>query len=670
MQRNVNIPELFAQVIVSVSGRKVDHPFTYRVPPELSESLREGALVRVPFRRRNLPGYVVGLSQTSGDFSGEVLPIGEILDPELFSGEEMLPLARWMSDYYCATLIESLNSILPRPVRTALTRKRKKAAPRSPAAPAEEIFQGVPADEPLQEENDPFLTEIKESIEGKVYKTFLLHLSSSDKRMALYRRAINICLDAGREVIFLTPESSLLPDLLPALSLHSALPPRERFERWLRIRNGEVRVVSGTRSAVFAPLKNIGLIILEEEQDSGYKQENAPRYHSRQVAFRRARHHGAVVLLGSASPSVESYYAARKGLFRASAPESESISAPEVLVVDMREEWKRRSRGLLGGTLIRRLRETLDSGGRAALFINRRGFSSSLQCPDCGFIFRCPRCSISLAFNRAARRLTCHYCSHSEEAPDTCPSCASSSLKTLGSGTQKIMEAFSTLLPGVPATRWDSDASGEEAALKGFLDFVRGDCRVLIGTQGACRLPGFPHVELAAMLFADTTLSFSDFRAGERAYHLLSRMKGLAKEDGLGLFLIQTCLPEHHAIRAVATGEERLFYNTEILSRKELGYPPFKHLARVLLSGANEAEVEKAALLLTKKMASAGLGPKTDILGPAPCPLLKLRSKSRWHLLLRSGKIDEAVRVLRSALWDLPLIGVAVSVDVDPLDLI
>jgi primosomal protein N' (replication factor Y) len=657
-------------VIVCVSGRKVDHPFTYRVPPEFSESLREGALLRVPFRRRSLPGYVVGLSNMPGDFSGEVLPIGEILDPELFSGAEMLPLAKWMSDYYCATFIESLNSILPRPVRTALTRKRKKAAPLSPAAPAEEITRRIPPEDLLPEEDIPFLTEIRDSIEGKKFKTFLLHRSSADKRMALYRRAIRICLETGREAIFLAPESSLLPDLLPALPLHSALPPRERFERWLRIRSGEVKVVSGTRSAVFAPLKNIGLIILEEEQDPGYKQENAPRYHARQVAFRRARHHGAAVLLGSASPSVESYYAAGKGIFSTGGPGGEKVRPPEVVVVDLREEWKRKSRGLLGGTLIRRIRETLDRGGQAALFINRKGFSSSLQCPDCGFTFRCPRCSISLSFHRTGRHLTCRYCAHSQEAPDTCPSCASFSFRTPGSGTQKIMESFSALFPGVPATRWDGDLSGDEAARKGFEDFVRGDCRVLIGTQGACRLPGFPRVELAAMLFADPSLNFSDFRAGERTYQLLNMIMGLAPENGRGLFLIQTCSPEHPALRAVATGREKLFYNTEILSRKELGYPPFKHLARVLLSGPDEKEVEKAAFLLAGKIAGAGLGPKTDILGPAPCPLPKLRSKSRWHLLLRSGRIDAAVRVLRGALWDLHLAGISVGVDVDPLDLI
>jgi primosomal protein N' (replication factor Y) len=510
----------------------------------------------------------------------------------------------------------------------------------------------------------------------------LLHGVTGSGKTEVYLQAISRMMKSGKGSIVLVPEIALTPQMIERFTgrfgdnvavLHSRLSAGERYDEWRRIVSGEALVVIGARSAVFAPFKELGLLILDEEHEHTYKQEEAPRYHAREIALWRARRHHATVVLGSATPSLESY---RKAVLQeytlCNLPERiEKRPLPPVEVVDMRQELKEGHRSIFSRALLAGLEETVKGGRQAILFLNRRGFATFVLCRECGFVMRCPSCQVSLKFHLTGEQLRCHYCDYSESYPVSCPSCSGRYIRHFGTGTQKVEEELLRFFPDIRAIRLDADTTSKKGSHQKILSsFKSGQFNVLIGTQMVAKGLDFPNVTLVGVITADTALNLPDFRAGERTFQLLTQVSGRAGRSAAGgSVVVQTYAPGHYAVVAAKTHDYQDFYSQEIQTREELGYPPFSHLVRLLLAGSEEGKVIDAAGEL-----AALLEQHAEVLGPSPCPIAKLRGNFRWHLLVRSemlapllDAVDESTTVFRKS----PLAGsVRVSVDVDPQSLL
>jgi len=526
----------------------------------------------------------------------------------------------------------------------------------------------------------------------------LLFGVTASGKTEVYLRAISRCLRLGRQAIMLVPEIALTPQMLDRLTarfgdrlavLHSALSAGERHDQWWRARRGEVDLVVGARSAVFAPLPRLGLIAIDEEHENSYKQEETPRYHARDVALERGRREGAVVLLGSATPSVESYHAAAAGDYRL-LPLEERVPGrplPEVVVVDMRRELREKNRSIFSRDLQAALGGLLERGEQAILFLNRRGHSTFVLCRECGLVLRCPNCQVSLTYHVHRHFLVCHYCDHRMGVPRTCPGCGGPYIRYFGTGTERVEAEVRARFPAARVVRLDADTTrrrGSHEAL--WRRFARGEADVLVGTQMVAKGFDLPRVTLVGVVAADTALGLPDFRAAERTFQLLTQVTGRTARSPLGgTALIQTYSPEHYAVQTAAAGDFRGFYEREIVSRRELAYPPFARLALVVVGGPAEEEVARAAGRVRQALAdSLGLdhGGGTDpvaakgvglpaLLGPAPAPLARLRGQYRYQLLLKFKDAHEST--VRAALDEARAVaggGVRTTVDIDPYNML
>jgi primosomal protein N' (replication factor Y) len=447
--------------------------------------------------------------------------------------------------------------------------------------------------------------------------------------------------------------------------LHSGLTAAERREEWWKLRRGELSVALGTRSAVFAPLENLGLLILDEEHDHSYKQDQSPRYHARQVAAKRAAQTGAAVVVGSATPSLESFYLAQTGYYKlVELPRRVTgRQPPPVELVDMRK----RPRGLLSLPLVERMRETVARQEQVVLLLNRRGFSNYLQCGLCGHVHKCKDCSISLTYHRAAQQLRCHYCGHTVRPPDVCEACSSPELSYRGGGTERLEAELCKALPGVEIARMDRDTTARAGGHAEILGrFARKEAQILLGTQMVAKGLDFPDVTLVGVVNADGGLNLPDFRAAERTFQLLTQVAGRAGRGQLeGQVLVQTMDPDNSCLQAAARHDYAGFYAQELALRRAVGYPPFCRLVRLVVSGTDEQAVEAEAL-----RAASMLQGGAEWLGPAPCPLEKVRGRWRWHLLGRTLKVQELVQAARSFFARKTRSDMQWSVDPDPQDLL
>ena len=488
----------------------------------------------------------------------------------------------------------------------------------------------------------------------------LLEGVTGSGKTQVYIRLVQETLKTGKTAMVLVPEIALTAQIMERFSahfgdkvamLHSSRPTSERFDQWKRIRQGEVSVVLGTRSAVFAPLKNLGLIILDEEQESSYQSENAPRYHARDVAKFRCANSGALLLLGSATPGIETAYYARRGDYRHFRLQSRynQQSLPEVIIADMRQELRRGNDGLISETLKEELRKNLRRGEQSILFLNRRGNSRMLLCGECGAAPECPRCSIPLTYHSANGRLMCHYCGHSQKAEDTCPHCGGT-MKRVGCGTQKVEEELHALFPDVRILRMDADtvnASHRHEAV--FETFVKEKVPILLGTQMVAKGLDFPNVTLVGVLSADNSLYVDHYRASERTFSLLTQVVGRAgRGDKKGRAVIGTFTPENDVIRLAARQAYDEFFESEIRMREARRYPPFADLFTMTVTGEEEGAVLRACTQLKNAMESAlhmaefsPLG--LEILGPAPAQVVKVNNRYRYRLSI-TGRNDKPTR--------------------------
>ncbi len=519
---------------------------------------------------------------------------------------------------------------------------------------------------------------------GKGESLLLWGVTGSGKT-EVYLHCIQRAREEGRTAILLVPEISLTAQVAAVVRrrlgervaiLHSALSEGERFDEWERLRRGEADVVVGPRSALFAPLRDPALVILDEEHDNSYKQDRQPRYHAREVAVELARRSGGCVVLGSATPSLESFHAASSepGHLLPLPERAQRQPMPTVEVVDFRRESSPRAPG--GGIFTNRLAEALleraARGEQSILFLNRRGWSSFLLCRDCGHVPKCPSCDVSLTLHRIRDGyLLCHHCGHLRRAPTTCEHCLGSRVRHFGLGTQRVEDAVRELLPGVRVARLDRDTVSGKDGHSRILDAVRErEVDVLVGTQMVTKGFDFPHVTLVGVVAADVALHVPDFRASERAFQLLTQVAGRAgRGDRPGEVVIQTFSPEHPSIVAASTHDYMKFYKREIRAREELGYPPFGSLARLLsqqpTSDEAEARLKTAAEIIHRSPSSRHV----RILGPAACPLGRIQDRYRWHLLLKAST-RAAIRAVLDEAWPLVQSRVGgLSIDVEPYDL-
>ncbi len=536
-------------------------------------------------------------------------------------------------------------------------------------------------------------------------RTILLHGVTGSGKTEVYLDAVAQTLALGKTVLILLPEIGLTAQVLDLFKarfgedevavLHSALSLGERHDEWRRIKTGAARVVVGARSAVFAPVPTPGLIILDEEHDGSYKQDTHPRYHARGVAQFRASQTGTVVLLGSATPSLESFYHAQTGEYDLLTL-AERISErplPPVQIVDLRDEMKqplpahdpkappgtpkseKPPPSVLGAALLEAMERRLARKEQIILFLNRRGFASFLLCRDCGFAFHCPNCDVSLTYHHAAVLLQCHHCDYRRRAPSVCPSCGGLRLRPFGLGTERVEQAVGQHFPHARALRMDRDTMARKGAHAETLRaFRRHDADVLIGTQMIAKGLDFPNVTLVGVVSADTALNIPDFRAPERAFQLLTQVAGRAGRGDLrGEVIIQTFTPDHDSVQRAARHDYLGFYAEAIVQRKELAYPPFSHMANAVFADEDEAQAQGRAQSLADALARVQEETSLpgQILGPVACPLARLRNKYRWHLALRCPHKDDLLRLLRTALDTLsPTERSGLSLDIDPLSML
>ncbi len=512
------------------------------------------------------------------------------------------------------------------------------------------------------------------------FAPFLLHGVTGSGKTEVYLQAIAHALDLGKRALVLTPEIALTPQLVRRFRgrfsqgiavLHSGLSLDERYDQWRRIRRGEAAIVIGARSAVFAPLDNLGIIVVDEEHEGSYKQSEGVTYNARDLTLVRGKLENATVVLGTATPLITTYYAAREGrIHYLPLPERvQGRSLPETRILD--------TRSLKGATfspeLVAAIAENLDGGGQTLLFLNRRGFATFLLCKDCGHVFRCPNCSVTLTYHRAKQRHFCHYCDFSLPAPSVCPECNGTDVGLFGRGTERVEEEVRQLFPDARVARMDSDTTAGRGGHARILKRLEeGSIDILIGTQMIAKGHDYPGVTLVGIVSADATLNLPDFRSAERTFQLVSQVMGRAgRGDAPGKVVIQGVSPDHYALLRAADHDYEGFYEEELVFRREAGYPPFSHLAMVVISGTAEKTVEQGArdaacLMRGERQA---LKVRVEILGPAPAPLAKVRGRFRWQILLKGRDRFDLKRLLVRfhREWSPPRV-LRTMVDVDPVD--
>jgi primosomal protein N' (replication factor Y) len=514
---------------------------------------------------------------------------------------------------------------------------------------------------------------------------FLLHGVTASGKTEVYLRALEACAASGRQGLFLVPEISLTAQMMDTVRsrfgsrvavLHSALSDGERYDEWMRIQRGEASVVVGARSAVFAPLKKIGLVILDEEHETSYKQESTPRYHTRDVAARRAQLDGGTLVLGSATPSVETSYWAEQGvLHRLEMPRRiDDRPMPAVRIVDLRAPEG--TPQIFSPELAEAIQKCLDRKEQAILFLNRRGYATFVLCRDCGYTAMCPNCSVTLTYHHAGRTLQCHHCDYHRRAPEKCPKCNSERIRHFGLGTEKLEEETRRLFPTARLLRMDRDTTTRKGSHRELLaSFREGDADILIGTQMVAKGLDFPRVTLVGVIAADTSLNLPDFRAAERSFALLAQVAGRAgRSTLLGEVIVQTFNPEHYSLQAAAHHDYASFYAQEIEHRRDhaLNYPPFSRLANLVVSDPSRetarGRAEEVAAALHRQIEAEKAG--VQLLGPAPAPMERIKNRYRWHMVLKAPDMKALNRVLRPALEGLDRkTRQGLIVDVDPMNL-
>lgn len=665
----------YCEVAFPVNTRRL---FTYRAG-ELAGRLEPGQRVRAPFGRRTLAGFVVSTAATPAFPGGEIRTLAGLVDQDPLLTPPLVTLARWVAEYYCAGLGETLNAALSATL----------SPPRRPVSDTEDtLYQAtLPglAEHPLTAGQQEMLDGILPLLDAPVRRPILLQGVASSGKTEIYLRLAEAVADRGGQTLLLVPDIALTAQVETwagsyfggrTAVLHSRLAMAERYRLLRRARAGETPLVIGTRSAVFTPLARTGLIIVDEEFDRSFKETRAPRYHARETALKRGEIENAPVILGGATPSLEAYHRAGKDDFRFFRLRKRvgEVPPPRVHVADLRDfspRARRRQTPLVSEGLRRLTEEKLLKNEQVLILVNRRGQATHLVCRDCGRLMRCPECLVNLVFHRTTGELYCHYCNRRETVPEKCAGCGGRALGQKSVGIRAVEKEMKKLFPGVPIMVAEGGAHPRRGESDPFEEFRRGRCRILLGTRLVARGHHFPGVTLAAVIGADFPLNLPDFRAAENTFQLLAQFAGRAGRclpDAA--VLIQTRHPENYAVACAASSDSDGFYEKELAFRAETGYPPCGHMVNIVFTGRKEAAlVEKTAAWARRLEETAEKqGGATEVLGPAACYHKKLRDLYRRHIMLKAPRAGDNLALLR----ELPELsaGRGIVIDVDPLDVL
>ena len=751
----------YASALVNIKGLGVK-TFSYLIPDEMQDKIKIGQAILVPFGRQGLiNAFCVGFSDyLPGDF--KVKKINKILDETPLFSIEYLKLLEWVANYYCCDLVTVLNAAIPMKLIEKASKteqliefvkydgatKRQiqvlellEKSGKMPLILFEKYAKTTRATikkleqlgcvKLIQEElyRNPLdilrITErealfelsgdqkkVYEGIKNKIDapNEILLHGVTASGKTEVYFKLIDDTIKAGKNVLFLAPEIALASQLTKRLAKkfgtedvaiwHSSISDGERYDVWQKLYKDEIKILAGARSAVFAPLKNIGLIIIDEEHESAYKQTTpAPRYDARVVAKKLSEFHNCPLLLGSATPDISTYYrAVNSGNLFEMKKRFNDAKVPPVTVINMQDHGRAAYKNVISIPLQTEIRETLEKGQQVILLINRRGFSTFTQCQACGHVIECPNCAIPMIWHSKDQMLKCHYCNHAEYFPDVCPECGSDAFKNSGTGTQKIEQYIKDIFPENNVERIDSDIlvrKGEHIRL--LEKFQRGDIDILVGTQMIAKGLDNPNVTLVGVISADASFNLPDFRASERGFQLLTQVAGRAgRGEFAGKVLFQTYNPDFYALESAKSQNYGEFYATEIAARAEFDYPPFSQIIRLILSSQNNFRAEKSAqeialrlCTMIEKYGSAAtdrsignneivgtddekdISERIEVLGPSPCVIERLNSQYRFQILIKNKMSAKGHKFISSFLNKIIMPkDIKLAIDVDPLDIL
>lgn len=632
----------YAKLVIENRSRHTDRLYTYRC----ADNTRIGQVVKVPFSKgdNERRGFIFEIMDECDLDESKLKEISSVQE-DISLTEEMVETAKWMRQRYGIRYLDAVNCFIP---RGKAAKKGKEKNPLNDAqAEAQDIYN-------LTDEQKAACEEINAAIDANKQENFLLKGVTGSGKTEVYMQAAARAISKGKTVIMLLPEIALTKQITERFIgrfgkescaiLHSHLTGRERFDEWSRIRSGEAKIVIGARMAVFAPLDNIGLIILDEEHESTYKSDMTPKYETVDIAFKRLMHYGGVLLLGSATPSVVSYQRAKEGIYKLIEMNTRynAVELPEMSIVDMRQELRKGNRSIFSDKLYQSMEEHLESGQQVILFLNRRGYSSSISCKDCGNTLMCPDCGISLTYHKKENAAVCHYCGRHFDIPKECPECSSKFIKFIGVGTEQVEEFVKKEFKDYETERFDLDTAKNSREVSAILNrFASGKTKILVGTQLVAKGLDFRNVGLACVVSADTTLNIPDYRSAERTFQLITQVAGRAGR-GLkkGEVIIQTYNPESLAITAASRYDYEGFFAEEVGFRKLMKYPPFSDLIQVQFIGENESEAEKLALeckdYLSKKEIDKS---ENEIFGPKGShQISKEKDVFRYSILIKASK--------------------------------
>ena len=649
---------MFIKVAFNLPLKKV---FTY-LPPEKGECA-VGMRVKAPFGRREVQGFVVEVAESLDEDVSNLKAITKIMESEPLFDKPTWQTALWIADMYMCGWGEALYAMLP-------GGKREKDL-----EDEMEGSYGLPGSITLTDEQQNAVNSVLEGSESLFY----IHGITGSGKTEVFLTLAEKMLEEGRGIIYLVPEIALTHQMVDAVKkrfadtvavLHSALTPAQRLKQWRRIQSGEAKVVIGARSGIFAPVQNLGLIIIDEEHENSYKSGSSPRYHARQVAMYRAKKEKAKLVMGSATPSVEAYHLMENGTIKRLSL-TRRVSGgqlPQIQVVDMSKEHY-----AISDVLRKEITRVCAEDRQVILFLNRRGFFYNFSCIDCGYEAKCSHCSIPLTYHKDRGLLICHYCGYSQRPERSCPQCGSLQVGYGGFGTEKIEDDIQRLFPHLRTLRLDSDTATDKGHTKTVLDsFAKGEADILLGTQMVAKGFNFPKVSLVGIILADTTLQMPDFRSAERTFSLLTQVSGRAgRYSAGGKVIIQTCRPASYAIACAAALDEKGFYKQELMSRKMLGFPPFSRLFRFVFRSKNQEKASGAASDFAQMLSQMQpSGYRFQMLGPAECPLAVISDNYRYQIIINTDRFASAHGILSAALaaFKAPS-GVYVEADVDPLSL-
>ena len=736
-----------AKVVVEIA---VDREFDYLIPERLELELQVGSQVVVPFGRSEARGYIVSLADKSDVDISKLKEIRDRVGKKALIEQNILDLARWIAEYYCAPVEAAVRTVLPSAVRKKgagfkerlmvfptdaatnelAVEELRKHAPKQAAAldvllSGREMFlhhlahaagttsatirtleekgfvqigrsavrrdpmanQTILKTQPLElmPQQADALKMVRESIDTLKPPVVLLYGVTGSGKTEVYLQAIQYAMDKGKGAIVLVPEISLTPQTLERFRgrfgdciavLHSSLGEGERHDEWHRVHEGKAQIVIGARSALFAPVKNLGLIVVDEEHEPSYKQEEAPRYNARDVAVMRGHMEKCAVVLGTATPALESYCNALSGKYGlARLPHRvDHRKMPVMQVVDMRIEAEREGHvNVFSRELIHAIQQRIERAEQTMLFLNRRGYATSLICPKCGFVAQCDMCSVAMTYHRQTDELICHICGVRRKVPKQCPNkeCRDPAFRFAGFGTQRVESVLAKVFPKAHVQRMDSDTTTQKDSHRRILgDFRTGKIDILVGTQMIAKGLHFPNVTLVGVLMADMSLHMPDFRAAERTFQLLTQVAGRAgRGDVKGEVIVQTYTPHHPAIQAARRLDYEGFVDQEIEFRRELSYPPYAHLVCLTMKGPVEERVSFSGEAFAKLL-QLELSKQVVLAGPAPAPLARAKGNYRYQIILRAPATKLVTvplkKVMKTFKWPE---GVTCAIDVDAVSL-